>query len=579
MSTHNSPATLLVRYSFSRLVLMTVVLSFTVQEPLSSEPKELTTKELRKLLGSPDSHERHEAWKRLNPEKTSHYKIITQIFGKLPWYDRDGATVALSKATTEKALKKIVRDLGKHKNPFVRQGMARALALMNDDSVYGHLYEALKDKNPFVRRVVVDALKVHKKEEAVEALIELFLTEQNPVVNTFIQHSLDELTQAFLGPNPQRWAAWWHEAKSDADYTLGKSDKEAKREAEKLGRKLRTKRRTLAGVLMETSERGHGDGVPILVIPEYGYSKATMLPFLSELEKNHKIIYIDLPPMKSFKNLARAGSTAIPYYPIDDLVGAFEELRKKERQEHFALMTSGLNSWIAMRYAQLYPKSLAGMIFLGPLSGTRQFAAATRRLQQTGEESNDIEMWHYGLSRQFNAQTGENNHEAYHRENDLEKPEGENLAIDRRAWSLQFKDERDSTISLLYPRKDHRLGSVAVPNFDLFREKGGSRRIPTLVIASESNMFTTVEDCKAVAAHYKGLWLLYKKSSCMPFAEESVRFNKDVGAFLKKYARKAPSSPKNKQVKDKDKKKKKKKKRTKKRKKRKKKKRSSDPAR
>ena len=124
----------------------------------------------------------------------------------------------------------------------------------------------------------------------------------------------------------------------------GDSDEEAKKEAEDLGRKLKKRRTSVAGVTFTSSERGSGDGVPILILPHYSISKDVMLPFLSELEKNHKLFYIDLPPISSFKGLETAGKSKIPYYPIDQLVEAFEGLREETDQEQFALLSCGMNS-------------------------------------------------------------------------------------------------------------------------------------------------------------------------------------------------------------------------------------------
>lgn len=505
-----------------------------------AQENDVSKKEIRKTLNSPDSFIRHNTWKKLNAENSRQYKVLTQILQKLSWYDRDGAIIALAKAATDETLEKMLRDLKKHRNPMVRQGMAMALAKMNDPKYYRHLYDALDDKAPFVRRMVVHALRVHKKNAAVDALVERFQKEDDPVVRTFLESSLNELTQAYQGPNPTAWLLWWTQAKTDKDYKLGNTDEEAVKAAEKLGRKLRRRRTVAAGVTLTSSERGSGDGIPILIIPPYGFSKNIMLPFLSELEKNHKLYYVDLPPIKSFDRtrLKFAGKTDIPYYPTELLVDAFEHLREDTEQERFAIMACGLNAWIAMRYAAQYPKSLAAMILVAPLSSTKEFGAATDRLNSIGQKKKDREMWHLGMSRRFNTETGESGHDAYHRENKVAKPEGEAGSIDRRSWSLFFKDESDGLISILYPKKNHPMGRVAFePRFSLFKEEPPPVRIPTVVVAGKASLYTSVADCKAIAKYYKGVPYILNGSSCMPFAEESKQFNRTIGAFLKRYAR------------------------------------------
>ena len=490
-------------------------------------------------LRSPNSLIRHDTWSKMNPEDKSQFSMLVKIMAKMAWFDRDGTIKALATAASDEVLEKMIGTLKKHKDRAVRQGMAVALAKMDDPIFYKHLYEALDDKDPTVRRVVVHSLRVHKKPEAVDALVKRFQKEDDPVVRTFLERSLNELTQAYRGPNPLYWLSWWETAKNDPDYKLGETDEEAKKAAEDLGHKLK-KRRTvsiLGGVTLESSERGSGIGVPILIIPPYGYSENIMLPFLSGLERRHKLHYITLPPVKSFKNLRVVSAKQIPYYPIDQLVDAFEDLRKQTKEERFAIMACGMNSWIAMRYAKKYPRSVAGILLVAPISGVKEYARATDRFEKTGKGRKDTEMHYFGLTRRFNTQTGESNLDSYQRENEISKWDGEGGCIDRRSWSLFFHDERDYVASMLYPVKNHRMGSVAIPDFNLFKEKKPALRIPTLVICGKSSLYTSTDDCKGIAKYYRGLCLVYGYSSCMPFCEESKRFNKDVAGFLRKFTR------------------------------------------
>ena len=506
---------------------------------VSGQEEGVSKSAIGKALRSPNSLIRHDTWTKMNPEEKSQFSMLVKIMAKMPWFDRDGTIKALATAASDEVLEKMINGLKKNKDRAVRQGMAVALAKMDDPIFYKHLYEALDDKDPTVRRVVVHSLRVHKKPEAVDALVKRFQKEEDPVVKTFLERSLNELTQAYRGPKAEYWLSWWETAKNDPDYKLGETDEEAKKAAEDLGHKLK-KRRTvsiLGGVTLESSERGSGIGVPILIIPPYGYSENIMLPFLSGLEARHKLHYIKLPPLKSFKNLRVVSAKQIPYYPIDQLVDAFEDLRKETKEERFAIMACGMNSWIAMRYAKKYPRSVAGILLVAPLSGVKEYARATDRFERQGKSKKDTEMHYFGLTRRFNSQTGESNLDSYQRENEISKWDGEGGCIDRRSWSLFFQDERDYVISMLYPVKNHVMGSVAIPDFDLFKEQKPALRIPALVITGRSSLYNSIEDSKAIAKYYRGLCLVYGYSSCMPFCEESKRFNKDVAGFLKKFTR------------------------------------------
>ncbi len=501
----------------------------------SGEP---TDKEIAEAFASPDSHLRHNVWRELNPEKDSHYKVLVAILQRLPWHDRDGAIIALAKAATEGTLKKMLRDLKSHKDPMVRQGMAVALSKMDDPQYYPQLFEALADKHPFVRGMLAYALGVTKKsKDKVEALIKAFQKEKDPVVASIFVEALNAQTQAFQGPDPNAWVVWWAQAKADKDYELGRTDEEALRKAEELGHKLK-KRTTVsfAGkVTLETEERGRlGKAVPILVLPEYGHSKEVMVPFLAELEKTHRLFYIDLPEIRSFKDVPVVSERRIPYYPIDQLVEAFEDLRKQTGQKRFAIMACGLNCWIAMRYVTKYPESVSHMVLVGPLSSDKAYGDATKRMEEQGKAKNDIELWHLSMTRLMNTQTGESMHEIYHAKEKIPKPEGEDAALDRREWSLYFKDDRNSLISMLYPKMHRHLGNVAIPAFRCFAEP--KRSIPTIVIVGRGSILTSIEDCKAIADYYGGQLYIYENSSMMPFIEESQLFNKHMSILLRERA-------------------------------------------
>ncbi len=514
---------------------------------LPAQDEVATSGEIKAALRSPNSGIRHDTWKRLNPEESVHLKRLIWVLKSKPWYDREGAIDALAKAFSEKVLDRMVKYLHKDRDPAVRQGMAAALAKMNDKKYYKELYEALDDKDPRVRREVVWRLRVRKKEEAVDALVKRFLEEEDPVVKTYLEATLNDLTQAFRGPNPRAWRQWWETAKNDPDYKLGEMDDDAKKAAEELGKKLKKSRTRLADVDLDTAERGIGEGVPILVLPYYGYSRETMLPFLSELERYHKVIYIDLPKIDSFKGLENVGATGMPYYPIDKLVEAFEALREEKKQEHFAIMACGMNSWIAMRYASLYPKSVAAMILICPYSGNKTYGRGVDRCISIGKSKKDRELEYYGYSQRVNTQTGKSILEQNHEKDEKLYPrmKNEQACIERRSWAAFFYDDRDGVLSQLFGKRRNHPGGVLIPEFDCYRETKPKRRVPTLICSGKNDVRTTPDDGKGIAKHFSGVPVVYTRSAGMPFVEEAPKFNRDVIGFLRKNTR-AKSSKKRK---------------------------------
>ncbi len=540
-----APRSILAPHSFRGSLAFLIVanilgMSPAVISPAVAQDAEVSKKEINAAYRSPNSLIRHETWTKLNPENKSQLKILLQILQKRSWYDRQGAINALATAASDDVIEKVVKYLEKHKDPAVRQGMAAVLAKMNDDQYYPALYKALDDKDPLVRRTVIHSLRVRKKNEAVDALVQRFRKEKDPSCKSFLEKSLNQLTQAFKGPNPIAWLAWWEAAKNDPDYELGETDEEAEKAAEDLGLKLK-KRKTVsvgAGVTLESEEKGGGDGVPILVLPHYGRSQEIFKPFLGELERNHKLYYINIPTIAEFKGLPTVGATGLPEYPTEKYVEAFEDLRKETGEDHFAIMSAGMNAWIGMTYAEKHPRSVAALLFVAPLASRKAYGDATDRFVKQGQASKDTEMHYFGLGRRVNPQTGKNHLDEYKEKNSIKTWEGESGCVDRRSWSLYFADDRDTFIGELYPIKSRPLGGVIIPDFDLFKRKKPSRRIPTLVITGKASLYNTTEESKAIAKFYGGICLEYRKSSCMPFYEESERFNKDVSKFLKKFTRK-----------------------------------------
>jgi hypothetical protein len=172
-----------------------------------------------------------------------------------------------------------------------------------------------------------------------------------------------------------------------------------------------------------------------------------------------------------------------------------------------------------------------------------------------GQTKNDVELWHLGLSKTVNTQTGEDYHEKYHKEKSVPIPDGHEAGISRRAWSLYFANAQDSLLSIIYPLAIRSMGSVIIPDFKCFQEP--RRRIPTLVLVGKHSMYASVPDCQQIAKHYQGRCRVYAASACMPFAEEGPAFYRDVSRFLgNKKKSKSSSKPKKKKKKRSKKKKK-----------------------
>ena len=190
----------MISFNMQTLSLTTLCAAlFLLPSTVSGQEEGVSKAEISKALRTPNSLIRHDTWTKMNPEEKSQFSMLVKIMAKMPWFDRDGTIKALATAASDEVLEKMINGLKKNKDRAVRQGMAVALAKMDDPIFYKHLYEALDDKDPTVRRVVVHSLRVHKKPEAVDALVKRFQKEDDPVVKTFLESSLNELTQAYRG--------------------------------------------------------------------------------------------------------------------------------------------------------------------------------------------------------------------------------------------------------------------------------------------------------------------------------------------------------------------------------------------
>ena len=77
-----------------------------------------------------------------------------------------------------------------------------------------------------------------------------------------------------------------------------------------------------------------GSGPLVLVLPMTLTTTEYYMPYFGQLNFI-KPLFINLPPITSFPDVADTTSTAMPIYPVDILVDAFEEIRKKYNVEQW----------------------------------------------------------------------------------------------------------------------------------------------------------------------------------------------------------------------------------------------------
>src|SRR2546421_8341490 len=118
-----------------RVKLLLVLLVAAVAIPtLAAEDKPANKQEFMRDFAGPDSHKAGAAVAKLNPDLKSDYDLLKFTLERGTWYLRGQAINVLAKTGNDKNQKDMLECLTEKgsKDPLVRQGMAAAIAKMND---------------------------------------------------------------------------------------------------------------------------------------------------------------------------------------------------------------------------------------------------------------------------------------------------------------------------------------------------------------------------------------------------------------------------------------------------------------
>jgi pimeloyl-ACP methyl ester carboxylesterase len=132
-----------------------------------------------------------------------------------------------------------------------------------------------------------------------------------------------------------------------------------------------------------------GTGPLVIALPFVNKSTVYYLPYLSQW-LFVKWFFVNLPPIKSFPDV-KYNSHGDPIYPVDKLVDAFEDIRKKQNQEKLILAAHGFTCWVAAKYAQKYPNCVQGLILIDPYAEDDTFSKAIDSAKRSGDP--DQEFW------------------------------------------------------------------------------------------------------------------------------------------------------------------------------------------
>jgi pimeloyl-ACP methyl ester carboxylesterase len=482
-------------------------------------------KEFATGMSSPDSNVRAAAVKALDPSVKKARDYLYNVLEKETWYVRLAAMETLARAEGD-ALADVKKALEKESSPLVRDGIAIALASRRETDLTPAVIGALKDKHPVVRRSAAVALVQCPTKECIPALIEAWEKEKVVEVCAFYREALEKITGKFAGATYGEWQDWWRAV--EHDFVVGKKEKDEAEEkkAEEQGKKAAESTTVLRGVELNYKERGAGG--PLFVMPEYGMNRTYLEKHLEPIESVARVFYIDLPEASKFKDLQAVGATGMPYYPIDKLVDAFDELRKERKQDQIAIMGHGMSGWIAMRYATRYPKNVSHLILVSTWTSGKAWADGRQRTEVDGKSTKNLEQEHFAQACTVDIQTGKHGYEA--------KDQAEAAALDRMSFSCYFVDPRDSLLAFFWPAARREMGGVLIPEFDIGKEKGNP--VPTLILvgANPRALWTSTQDAQQLAKYYPNASVVpLPGTNRMPMLEDHEAFTKSVKGFFKKF--------------------------------------------
>lgn len=498
-------------------------------------------KEFKKAFNdTQNSWERRAAVLRLDPKDEDSLDLLTEfVLKQQDWYMREAAIEAIATAYDAAVIAKLEKLAGGRADPTIIEGILMAFGKAGNTERVPFMITQLENKKWQVQRAAAVALAQVPDKRSVEALIACWEgpAKDNFMVWVHILESLEHITQEKDKPKARDWRGWWNAVKDNWEVPKPKEGAEADEEAGKSGERLQTRVR---GTNLDI--RSRGKGLPLLVLPDYGYDKNYLETYFRNLEETSQILYVKLPGTADFEPaLANAPGLPMPFYPIDRIVESFEGLHaelvktNKIQDKPFAIMAHGLTCWIAMAYAAKHPGRVRKMILIGPASGDKARSDGRERVERGGQERRDLELEHYGQSLLYDQQAGKSKYE----------PSGndDGAALTRKSLTCRFFDYRDLEIGRIHgpivekdgargPAFLRNVGGCFIPEFSLFKlDKVATQ---ALVIAGENSLWTSPDDINAIVSHYGSgaRPMIFKKSSDMPFIEENEKFVEAVQRFL-----------------------------------------------
>jgi pimeloyl-ACP methyl ester carboxylesterase len=437
-----------------------------------------------------------------------------KLLSSKDWWIRYTAAEQLSKVRDPELRRKLL-SYAKNSDPKIREGILTALTLSNDPTLDGPvIVDALKDSSWQVRRMACWAAGQQKVKDAVEPMISMIhwvdkagrerqKGDTHPRVQGVLLFNLEEITgQTQFADDAEQWRTYWERNK---DKTLPK----VKRfDVGDFG--------DVKGIEFNDTFARRGTGPLTIALPEQHMTTLYYLPYLSQLNFV-RWLYINLPPVTSFPDVKYDDGD--PIYPVDQLVTALEDMRKKYGAEKMVLMGHWFTNWVCAKYAQKYPERVQGLIFIAPYASNETFRKAIESALRSGDL--DAEFWGKVSSRQIKMAS---------------QLEGEIYSYYQYSAFLSPKNRDDIELGVLDSVwHDPKATGIVIPEFDIRGEE--TSRIPALIyLPGKDNELMAFEDLGRLQRYYPKNVIVKggDKFAFLPFVEQPEMFEQGLRAFVDK---------------------------------------------
>jgi pimeloyl-ACP methyl ester carboxylesterase len=400
----------------------------------------------------------------------------------------------------------------------VREGIMAALAISTDSRLDPPvIIEGLKDSAWQVRRMACWAAGQQRVKEAVDLMIDMLATpqgnkkgEMHPRVSGVLLYNLEDITgKTEFGFDVAQWRQYWEANKDKMLSPVRRFD------VGTFG--------DVKNIQFNDTFARRGSGPLTIVMPIQHRTTLYYMPYFSQWSFV-RWLNVNLPPMSSFPDVKRDQGDVI--YPVDLLVDAFEEMRKKYGVEQMVFLAHGFTTWVAAKYAQKYPDRVQGLILLDPYASNETFGKAIDAALRSGDP--DYEFWGKVSRREIKPASA---------------LEGEQYDYVRCSWYLSSKNRDDIEMGIL--RKvwdDPGAESIVIPQFDIRGDD--TSRIPALIyLPSKDNELMAYEDLGRLQRFYPKNVIVKggDKFAYMPFMEAPDMFEQGLRAFIDKKVDAAPA--------------------------------------